>query len=152
MPLKGGKLTPMERAFSEKMVATGDPVYAAEKAGYSSPHARASQNMANQAIVDDIRKKCLKQLNDGILPLAIEQHEKLLKDPLTPAGARVQAIKLAYDRTLGAGDDGSTKEPHEMTSEEIDRRLAALRAEAANRSKPVLEHEPAKASDLGVMG
>ena len=142
----------MEKAFSNKMASSGDAVYAAEKAGYAHPRQAASKNMQNVDVQNDIRRQSLKKLNEGILPLAVDEHERLLRDKLVPAGAKATLIKLAYDRTLGANDDGSQKEPHEMTSEEIDRRLAALRAEAANRSKPVIEHEPAKAPDLGVMG
>lgn len=130
----------MEREFSAKMASSGDPVYAAEKAGYSHPHQAASKNLANPTIADDIRKRALHDLVNTILPLAIKTHEFLLTDKNVPAGAKAQAIKIAYDRTLDVNDEGRTKEPHEMTADEIERRIQKLRQEAANRAKPVLDN------------
>lgn len=145
MPDKTGRFTPQERVFVRQMASTGDPVYSAQKAGYSSPAQRASQALARPAVQAEITKLQLERLYSKVLPLAVEQHEKLLRDPATPAGAKVQAIKLAYDRTLGADSEAAHKEPHEMTAAELDAAIQRLRQAAAERAKPVIDVEPAPA-------
>lgn len=144
MPNKAGRATPQERVFVERFAATGDKAYAAEKAGYAHPLIAAHKALARPGNQSEIARLQLERLFSVILPLAIEQHESALRDPGTPAGAKAQLIKLAYDRTLGADDKAAEKEPHEMTAEEIDARIAKLRQAAADRAKPVLELEAVK--------
>jgi hypothetical protein len=83
-------------------------------------------------------------LFEQVLPLAVQMHLALLADAKTPAGARVQAIKLAYDRTLGLAEGAEHKEPHEMSSDEIAKAIGQLEAVAFARAKPVLELESAQ--------
>ncbi len=45
MPDKKGRKTPQEERWIAHMAATGDPLYAAHKAGYSTPRTAASHNM-----------------------------------------------------------------------------------------------------------
>lgn len=141
MPNKAGNLTRMERVFVERMAATGDAVYAAEKAGYGSPNARASQNMSNPRIVETIQRRIEREMQDTIVPIALERHRLILLDPLAPAGAVVMAIKLAYDRG-GVKSDEADKDPAEMTADELQLRIrkanAAL-AEIASRAR-VVDH------------
>lgn len=147
MPNKAGKLTRMEAEFCERMAATGDPVYSATKAGYGSPAARASQNMANPAIVETIEKRIQREIQQNILPKAFLRHEMILLDPLAPAGAVVLAIKLAYDRAGLKGEEG-VKDPSEMTADELQAQIRKANqaiAILADRSRVVVEHEPAEA-------
>lgn len=144
MPIKGGKATAQERVFVQAMAATGDKGYAGDKAGFSRTSGAASKALARPAVQAEIVRLQTERLFSTILPLAIEQHESALRDPATPAGAKAQLIKLAYDRTLGVDDKAAEKEPHEMTAEEIDARIAKLRQAAADRAKPVLELEAVK--------
>lgn len=85
----------------------------------------------------EIARQTQKMLFEDILPLAISAHRRILTDPRAPAGAVVQAVKLAYDRTLGAEDAGQSKEPSEMTGEELAQSIATLERIAAARAKPV---------------
>lgn len=128
MPNKAGKLTAKERMFTRIVASTGDAVFAATKAGYGTPAARASQNMANPALVADIQRRVYQELHEVILPLASAAHKRLLTDPLTPAGAQVAAIKLAYDHGL-ATKGANEKDLSEMTADEL--RAASLAAKAA---------------------
>lgn len=131
----------MERVFVERMVSTGDAVYAAEKAGYGSPNARASQNMSNPAIVENIQRRIEREMQNSIVPLALERHKLILEDPLAPAGAVVMAIKLAYDRG-GVKSDDADKDPSEMTADELQIRIRKANqalAEIAGRAR-VIDH------------
>lgn len=145
MPLKTGKLTPHERKFAEAYAMTGSQKYAATQAGYKG-HTGAVGALQRPAIQEEIRRVQMERLFQDVLPLAVQQHLALLEDPKTPAGAKVQAIKLAYDRTLGSQEGAESKAPHEMSADEIQReltasklRLAALESAKADMAKPVID-------------
>lgn len=145
MPRKGGKITPKERKFAEVYAVTRDQSYAAKKAGYYDTGG-SSLALQRPAIQEEIRRNTLERLFSEVLPLAVKQHLALLEDPKTPAGAKVQAIKLAYDRTLGSQEGAESKAPHEMSADEIQRelttsrlRVAALESQKADMAKPVIE-------------
>lgn len=135
MPLKNGRLTNVERRVAEQMALTGSPAAAAAKLGITERGAYAA--IARPAVQAEIARQTQEQLFSDILPLAVAAHKRLLSDPRTPAGAVVQAVKLAYDRTLGAEDGGRSKEPHEMTPEELAQAISTLERVAADRAKPV---------------
>nr|WIE92063.1 hypothetical protein P9270_002305 [Mesorhizobium sp. WSM4875] len=141
MKLRKGSLTRQEAAFATTMAATGDPTYSAAKAGYGSPQPRGSELVARPKVQAEIVRLQTARLFDEILPLAVEQHKALLTNPLTPAGAKVQAIKLAYDRTLGREDAGSGKDPAEMNGDELAEAIERLYRERAARAKPIVDHE-----------
>jgi hypothetical protein len=123
------------------MAVTGDPTYSAAKAGYSTPQPRGSEVLARPKVQAEIVRLQVARLFDEILPLAVEQHKALLTNALTPAGAKVQAIKLAYDRTLGRDDAAAGKDPSEMNGDELADAIDRLYRERAARAKPIVEHE-----------
>lgn len=147
MPLKSGKLTRPERVFSEKFAATGDAAYAGAKAGYGSNQATWAA-MQRPAIQEEIRRVQIERLFQEALPLAVKTLCDIMGDERQPAGARVQASKIALDRTLGDPSQAQAKQPHEMTPEELQKAIseaklsaAALEHVAADRAKPVIDHE-----------
>lgn len=142
MRLKPGGITGPEKVFAERFAATGDRQYAASEAGYKFPTQAAAKALSRPNVHSEILRIQTETLFSTILPLAIKTHEKMLRDDATPAGARAQLIKLAYDRTIGVGDQAGAKEPHEMTAEELDSTIAKLRGAAADRARVVLELEP----------
>ena len=146
MPLKSGRLTVKERVFIQAMASTNDKTYAATKAGYSVPEINGHKKA--KALATEIRAEQMRRIEEELLPLAVDVHVQLLLDKATPAGAKVSAVKLAYDATiLKAGDAPGGKEPHEMTAEELAERIAAMQREKANRAMPVIDQEP---DDSGV--
>lgn len=149
MPLKNGKLTRVERKFSETYAATGDATYSGTKAGYALPHARASEALQRPAVQAEIRRIQTERLFKDALPLAVTTLCSIMADERQAAGARVQASKIVLDRTLGDAGAASAKEPHEMSPDELAKaiadaklRAAALEHVAADRAKPILDHEP----------
>lgn len=147
MPIKGGRFTPQERAFIDAQVAVGDPRVAAAKAGYAKPGIAGYAIAARPAIAAEVVKLQTQRLVDEILPLAVDQHKALLASASTPAGAKAQLIKLAYDRTMGSQDAKGRKELHEMTVDELADELEQLKRRQADMAKvvdvQVLEDPPA---------
>ena len=137
MPRKGGALTPSEKAIAKAMAETNDIKYAAYSAGLSPISGGAHRAAQRPAVMAEIARQQQELLFSEILPLALKVHKEILADPKAPAGARVQAVKLAYDRTLGAEGAGQSKEPHEMTADEIAEAIAKLEQVAADRARPV---------------
>ena len=137
------------RTFIKEYAVTGNGTYAATRAGYAQPAARAADALKRPEIVEAVRREQITRLNNELLPLAVQAVERLLLDAKTPAGAVVQAAKLVFDRTLGAQDGGQRKDPSEMTGEELQQAIEQLRREAAERARPILEAEPVKQDVMG---
>lgn len=143
MPDKKGRLTPQERKFIEGMVKTGDKVYSATVAGYKSPQIVGHLVAAKPAIKAEIMAAQTAILVEEGLPLAVRVHVELLQDVKTPANAKVQAVKLMYDRTLGTDNQADRREPHEMSSDELAREIDRLKREVSDRAKPaMIEQDP----------
>lgn len=141
MPKKGGVLTPQEQSFVKHYASTNDSVYAAEKAGYSNPPKKGYDVAQRPLIQSAVLKKQVELLNMELLPQAVTRLQRLLIDDRTPAGAAFQAAKYVIDRCLGTDEKPNSKAPHEMTGEELHNVLDGLRAEAARRSKPIIEND-----------
>lgn len=140
MPLKNGRLTANERGVAREMALTGSPDATAHKLKLSRSGVHATIN--RPAVQAEIARQHNEMLFNDILPLAVAAHKRLLSDPRTPAGATVQAIKLAYDRTLGSEEGAKTKEAHEMTPQELAEAIATLSRIASDRARPVIDAEP----------
>lgn len=137
MPIKGGRMTGSERVFAERYAATNDKQYAGTMAGYAHPRQRASDALARPEIQAEIRKQQLAILFSVALPAAVACLVSIVTDSKAPAGARVQASKVIFDRTLGQTEGGQDKEPHEMTSEELAKAIGELERVAFERAKVV---------------
>ena len=142
--MPNGILTPQQTALA-KGIAEGFSISeAGRKAGYRhAPTVSKTLGLPHvqQAIVD----AQIAALNNDILPLAIAAHRRLLTDPKTPAGAVAQAVKLAYDRTLGMQEGRADKEPHEMSAEELVAAIHNLERIKADRARPIIEGETVEA-------
>jgi phage terminase small subunit len=149
MPDKKGRLTAQERVFIEKMAKTSDKTYSAAAAGYKQPSVVGHIVAAKPAIQQEIAAAQTAILFELGLPLAVKTHIAILEDPKTPAGAKVQAVKLMYDRTLGVENQADRKEPHEMSADELSREIERLKREVSDRAKPVvIDEQPVEDVDL----
>lgn len=137
MLVKKGHLTPAERVFAESVAGTLDARYAAVKAGYSQPGRDAERLLARPAVQAEIAAYQSDRLFNDALPAAVDCLIEIMRNAKAPAGARVQAAKLTFDRTLGAIDGAQGKEAHEMTGVELAEAIARLEDIAAARAKPV---------------
>jgi hypothetical protein len=127
MPLKNGRFTAFERKFIEPMARTGDVEYAGTKAGLAHPLEAGAKMLRRPAIKQAVIERAQSILRDELLPTALEALRDLL-DPKTPHGARLGAVKLVVDQTLGA-DEASKglKEPSEMSYDELQESIEQLR-------------------------
>lgn len=140
MPRKGGRSTANERVFVEVMAQTGDRNYAGTKAGYAVPASGASQALARPAVQDAIRREQLARLNNELLPLAIKTLVDILTSKTATERGKLTATTIVMKHTVGSGiEPGEGKEPHEMSAQELQERIAALRREASERATPIIE-------------
>lgn len=137
MPLKSGKMTKPEKAFSAHYASTGNATYSAAAAGYSSPQPRSSELLQRPAVQEEIRRQQVARLFQEALPAAVQCLVSIMTDAKAPAGARVQASKVVLDRTLGDKEEGQRKEPHEMSADEIAKAIDELERVAASRAKSI---------------
>jgi len=150
MPVKGGKLTPRERAIAKHYAASGDKTLAAKKAGYAVPHVAGHEVLARPAVAAEAQRISLARLQNEVLPLAIERHLKLLTDKQTAGPALTKAIELAYKYGLSGDAAGANKQPHEMTGEELAQAIDALKRAAADRAKPIIDAAPVEIEQASV--
>ena len=148
MPYKNGRLTATERLIAKSVALVGNAGAAAIRAGVTERGVEMA--LTRPAVQAEIARQHEEMLFRDILPLAVAAHKRLLTDTRTPAGATVQAIKLAYDRTLGAEGAGQSKEPHEMTPEELAQAIAALERVAFDRAKTVAPDQLDDGPDPGI--
>lgn len=150
MPIKGGRRTPAERVLAQTMAATNDRAHAGAKSGLSQ--SGVSRALARPEVQEDIRRLQLAKLHNELLPAAINVLATILGDAKATERGKISAAKIVLDRAFGDKDAGEAKEPHQMTSEEIQARLAQLRSEAADRARVIIEHDPAEAHDVRPVG
>jgi phage terminase small subunit len=144
-----GVVTGREKTFATAMAVTNDVAYSATKAGYRSPASNGYEVARRPAVQAEIAAQQLAALFEIGLPLAVRTHIALLQDPKCPPGAKVQAVKLMYDRTLGVENQGDRKEPHEMTADELAREIERMKREVSDRARTViLDVEPSEDTDL----
>lgn len=136
-----------ERALAAAFAQTGHVSQSAAKVGYAD-HTGAIKALRKPEMHAEVARIQTERLFNEVLPLAIQVHLDLLTSPTTPAGAKVQAVKLAYDRTLGSDQAAADKQPHEMTPQELQKALddarlkaAALESVKADRARPIVESE-----------
>lgn len=142
MPVKGGKLTAQERVVAERFAATGDKSYAMEKAGYAHVGANTARVFNRPAVQESIKRQQLARLNNELLPLALDTIETILTNPKATDSNKNTAAGLVMKYSVGSAGEGEAKEPHEMSADELQAQIARLRAEAAERAKPVIDVEP----------
>jgi len=143
LPIKSGRMTSREKTFIGTMALTGDKTYSASKAGYAHPREQGHEIASRPAVQAEIVAQQTAILFEVGLPLAVKTHVELLTDPKVPAGAKAQAVKLMYDRTLGVENQADRKEAHEMTADELSREIDRLKREVSDRAKPVMIVEDA---------
>ena len=147
MPLKDGRLTKGEVAFSRAYAGTGDKTYAATVAGYAMPAESAAQVLARPAVQESIKRRQMARLNNELLPLALDTIETIMRNDKATDSNKLTAAGLVMKYSVGQGEGSETKEPHEMTADEIQQQIERLRAAAADRARPVIEAEPSSIDD-----
>lgn len=137
MSKKQDGLNGQERAFAKAYAKSGNRREAALQAGYTAPDMAASRNLQRPRVLEEIARLENERMTRDLLPAAVNCVQEILTNTKAPAGARIQAAKLVFDRTLGAQDALGGKEPHEMTGSELADAIAKLEAMAASKARPI---------------
>lgn len=152
MPRIRDGLTHRQKLAVGAYARTSDTKYASSVAGFGERSGAASKAINSPEGRAEIARIQTDILYNEILPLALAKHIELLSNPKTPAGAAVQAIKLAYDRTLGSQEGAQTKELHEMSAADIAAALTQLRAAATSivdvEANPIDDAKPLDETDI----
>jgi phage terminase small subunit len=128
---------------------TGDALIAAKLAGYSNPAERASAKRHDPEIAAAVRKEQTRRLAGELLPMALNFIETVLTDDKQSTRDRLTASQMVLKYSVGLASDGAdAKEPHEMTTDELQARIDALRRIQADKARPVIDAEPVQ--DQGV--
>lgn len=136
LPLKNGRLTPRERNAAAAYAATGDKQEAARRAGLAVA-TDGYRVLARPAVLEEVRRIQLERLNNEALPLAIDTLVACMRATDAPYAAKNQAAKITLEYTAGRDGSGASKEAHEMTASELDRRIAELEARKVELAQPV---------------
>lgn len=150
MPVKSGRMTPMEKAFVKTMARVNDATYAATKAGYSNPVQRGSELIKKPAIKEATFAEVQRFLRDQGAAIGVYTLAELAVDQGIPAGVRrAAASDLAKLSGIGVSDAAQGKEAHEMTAAELREHAAKLEQQRdaylkllADQAKPVIDAEP----------
>jgi hypothetical protein len=132
-------LTAKERVFAERFAATQDRNYAAEKAGYTQPGSDSGRVLARPAVQSDIRRRVREGLAN-LGELAVDTLRQAMTSTTSRWSDKVAAAKIVIGHV--DGEEAGGKEPSEMTFNELQATIEALRirqAELAEQAKPILE-------------
>lgn len=141
---KAGHLTALERTFSAYMARTGDRLYAATKAGYSSPAQSAHKNLNNVDVQNDIRRQARNLLQNEGAAIGVAVLVELATDEKQKGSTRGAAAKSLVQLSGIAGAQAlSEGDLADMPADQIRTLLAeAQRALAARMdSLKTIEHD-----------
>lgn len=140
----------MQRAFSAKMAATGDPAYSAEKAGYAVPHVAGTKLMRVADVADDVRRRARHRMMTEGPEICVNVLFEVALDVKQKGSTRVVAAKAIGQMSgLASPQTLSEEDLAEMPADKIRALLSeaqrALSARAAELK--TIDHEPAKAPE-----
>lgn len=133
MRRRGNAISSQEKAFAARYAATGDALYAAEKAGYASVSAQAHKLLQRPNVQGEVRRHQLARLENELMPLAINLLAKVLADDAETTRNRLTAAKITLDAVEKV--QGQTEAEHvneksaaelRAIADQVEARLAAL--------------------------
>lgn len=131
------KLSAKGMIYARNYGRTGDGAYAAHMAGFTNAQVAESRARYNPAMQREIIAEQQALLVNDLLPAAVHCLKSIMVNESAPAGARVQAAKVVFERTIGAQQALEGKEPHEMTGAELAAAIDKLVEQAAGDAKDI---------------
>ena len=128
----------MERTFSAKMAATGDHVYAAEKAGYAFPAQAAAKLVRHAGVQADMSKRIDDEIQNDLAPLATWRLRKVLLDDEQKGSTHVNACKVVLAEAQRRTNPAAERDSAELTHAELLDQLALANRRMAELK--VVEH------------
>lgn len=144
------KRTPAQAIFIEKYAKTGDPTYAAFRAGYAQPEISGHVILRQASIRDALEARRLARNEiSAALPAIIAEHKRRLLDPAT-TNREFSALVAPFYKAARLSDEATEqKEPHEMTADEIAAAIDALERKAMENAKLIEDAAPQQSSAFG---
>jgi phage terminase small subunit len=143
----------MERTFSEHMSRTQDATYSATKAGYKSPMVAGSTMKVKPEIQAEVSRRIMARLGD-LGELAVATVHEAMVSPTATWTNRLTAADMVLKRLERSEGEGS-KDPSEMTYDEIQATIRALQlrqADIAGEAKDITPAIDDSTPDSGVFG
>jgi len=105
--------------------------------------ARTNSAAAKMDDAEAVRDAVLHRIRTEMVETAARELDKLIRDEHTPAGARVQALKLVFDTALAAAPDEDGAKPlSSMSRAELQAASTQAMAVLARLDAETLEIEP----------
>lgn len=142
MRLRKGVFTPREDVFVERYAATGDKLYAAEKAGFPHPAQAAHRLINAPRVAEEIHARIAqKRITGG--EVALDTLLELATDRKNvPAGVRRAAAADLWKASGVAGSGADEKDMAEMTADELVGMLERAKGILASRAKDITPGSP----------
>ncbi|WP_035670094.1 hypothetical protein [Bradyrhizobium liaoningense] len=137
----------MQRAFSAKMAATGDPAYSAEKAGYAVPVVAGNKLMHVPDVAEDVRRRARHQLMTKGAEVGVRVLIELAEDTKQKGSTRGAAAKsLVQLSGISSAAALSEADLAELPADKIRSLLAEAERALADRMAKMktIDHEPAE--------
>lgn len=118
----------MQRAFVDRLAATGDAVYAAEKAGYSQPYSSASKLLAVPGVRREVEREVRSRL-DKLALMTLGRFDQMLADDQTPNRDVVAIGKVVMTHwQASVADASSARDVAELSGPDLAKRVEAALA------------------------
>ena len=128
MAPKIARKSAMQRAFVDKLAATGDAVYAADRAGYCQPATAASKLLAVPGVRREVEREVRSRL-DKLALMTLGRFDMMLADPQTPNRDVVAIGKVVMTHwQASVADASSAKEVAELSGPDLAKRVEAALA------------------------
>lgn len=124
-------LTATEKEFVAAMTQAVTPTVAAERAGLSQPARDGWRMMQRPQVVDAIINEQRRRLAEHGLPATVDWFVECVSNDKYKPSDRNTAGKTILQYTIGSGEAGRDKAPEDMTPDELQARIAILRARQA---------------------
>jgi hypothetical protein len=132
------------------MARTSDPVYAATKAGYGTPDARASELQRRPEVQAEVGRRVMHKLA-ALGDLAVSTVEQAMTASTSTWTNKLTAADMVLKR-LEKGEGEGLKEPSEMSADEIESTIQALRIRQAAIAEGAKDITPETLEPDGVFG
>lgn len=130
------------------MANTGDATYAATKAGYGTPVVRGGELMKRPAVQAEISRQVMEKLA-GLGELAVKTVNEAMTSPTATWTNKLTAADMVLKR-LEKGEGAGGKEPSEMSADELEAAISALRIRQAEIADQARDITPAIVEESGV--
>lgn len=148
MRRRGNAISSQEKAFAARYAATGDALYAAEKAGYASVSAQAHKLLQRPNVQGEVRRQQMQRIENEAVPAAVNLLIHVVNDVKEATRNRLTAAQIIL-KTAESMKEGASETPlQEKSAAELRAMLDVVETRLAELAVDVtpgeVEHESAQ--------